>query len=123
DDGVMPQTREAIQHARAAKAPMVVAVTKIDKHGASVDKVKNDMLKEEVVAEDFGGDVQFVGVSSVTGQGIEELLDAILLQAEVLELKAAVDVPARGQIVESSLEKGRGSVATVLIRAGTLRQG
>ncbi|HKY92899.1 MAG TPA: translation initiation factor IF-2, partial [Nevskiaceae bacterium] len=123
DDGVMPQTREAIQHARAAKAPMVVAVTKIDKHGASVDKVKNDMLKEEVVAEDFGGDVQFVGVSSVTGQGIDDLLDAILLQAEVLELKAAIDVPARGQIVESSLEKGRGPVATVLVRAGTLHQG
>ncbi|MGQ0621607.1 MAG: translation initiation factor IF-2 [Panacagrimonas sp.] len=123
DDSVMPQTREAIQHARAAKAPMVVAVTKIDKHGADLNKVKNDLLKEEVVAEDFGGEIQVVGVSSVTGEGVEELLDAILLQAEVLELKAAINVPARGQVVESSLEKGRGPVATVLVRAGTLRQG
>ncbi len=123
DDGVMPQTREAIQHARAAKAPIVVAVTKMDKHGANIDRVKNEMLKEEVVAEDYGGDVQFVGVSSVSGQGVDELLDAILIQAEVLELKAAIDVPARGQVVESSLEKGRGPVATVLVRAGTLRQG
>lgn len=123
DDGVMPQTREAIQHARAAKAPMVVAVTKIDKQQSDLNRVKNELLKEEVVAEDFGGDVQVVGVSSVSGQGIDELLDAILLQAEVLELKAAIDVPARGQVVESSLEKGRGPVATVLVRAGTLRQG
>ena len=123
DDGVMPQTREAIQHARAAKAPMVVAVTKIDKQQSDLNRVKNELLKEEVVAEDFGGDVQIVGVSSVSGQGIDELLDAILLQAEVLELKAAIDVPARGQVVESSLEKGRGPVATVLVRAGTLRQG
>jgi translation initiation factor IF-2 len=123
DDGVMPQTREAIQHARAAGAPMVVAVTKIDKPQADLMRVKNDLLKEEVVAEDFGGDVQMVGVSSVSGQGIDELLDAILLQAEVLELKAAIDVPARGQVVESSLEKGRGPVATVLVRAGTLKQG
>lgn len=123
DDGVMPQTREAIQHAKAAKAPMVVAITKVDKHDANPDRVKNELLKEEVVAEDFGGDVQVVGVSSVTGQGIDELLDAILIQAEILELKAAIDVPARGQIVEASLEKGRGPVATVLVRAGTLRQG
>ncbi len=123
DDGVKPQTREAIQHARAAGAPMVVAVTKIDKADADLNRVKNDLLKEEVVAEEYGGDVQVVGVSSVTGQGVDELLDAILLQAEVLELKAPVDVPARGQVVESSLEKGRGPVATVLVRAGTLRQG
>ncbi|MGQ0502182.1 MAG: translation initiation factor IF-2 [Panacagrimonas sp.] len=123
DDGVMPQTREAIQHARAANAPMVVAVTKIDKPGSDLQRVKNELLKEEVVAEDFGGDIQVVGVSSVSGQGIDALLDAILLQAEVLELTAAVDVPARGQIVESSIEKGRGPVATVLVRAGTLRQG
>jgi len=123
DDGVMPQTREAINHARAAKAPMVVAVTKIDKPQSDLMRVKNELLKEEVVAEDFGGDVQVVGVSSVSGQGIDELLDAILLQAEVLELKAAIDVPARGQVVESSLDKGRGPVATVLVRAGTLRQG
>ncbi|MDB5970750.1 MAG: translation initiation factor [Hydrocarboniphaga sp.] len=123
DDSVMPQTREAIQHARAAKAPIVVAVTKIDKHDAKIDRVKNDLLKEEVVSEDFGGDVQVVGVSSLTGQGVDDLLDAILLQAEVLELKAPIDVPARGTIVESSLEKGRGPVATVLVRAGTLKQG
>ncbi|MGH8516554.1 MAG: translation initiation factor IF-2 [Panacagrimonas sp.] len=123
DDGVMPQTREAIEHARAAKAPVVVAVTKIDKPQSDLMRVKNELLKEEVVSEDFGGDVQVVGVSSVSGQGIDELLDAILLQAEVLELKAAVDVPARGQVVESSLEKGRGPVATVLVRAGTLKQG
>ena len=123
DDGVMPQTREAIQHARAAGAPMVVAVTKIDKPQADLTRVKNDLLKEEVVSEDFGGDIQVVGVSSISGQGIDDLLDAILLQAEVLELKAPVDVPARGQVVESSLEKGRGPVATVLVRAGTLRQG
>ncbi|MGQ0696668.1 MAG: translation initiation factor IF-2 [Panacagrimonas sp.] len=123
DDGVMPQTREAIQHARAAGAPIVVAVTKIDKPSADLLRVKNELLKEEVVAEDFGGDIQVVGVSSVNGQGIDELLDAILLQAEVLELTAAIDVPARGQVVESSIEKGRGPVATVLVRAGTLRQG
>lgn len=123
DDSVKPQTREAIQHARLAKAPIVVAVTKVDKHDADIDRVKNDMLKEEVVAESFGGDIQFVGVSSVTGQGIDDLLDAILLQAEILELKAPINVPARGQVVESSVEKGRGPVATVLVRAGTLRQG
>jgi translation initiation factor IF-2 len=123
DDGVMPQTREAIQHAKSAKAPIVVAMTKIDKHEADTDRVKMELSKLEVQAEDWGGDVQFVGVSSVTGQGIDDLLDAISLQAEVLELKAAIDVPARGQIIESSLEKGRGPVATVLVRAGTLRQG
>ncbi|HZP13550.1 MAG TPA: translation initiation factor IF-2 [Nevskiaceae bacterium] len=123
DDSVMPQTREAIQHARAGKVPMVVAVTKIDKHDANVDKVKNDLLKEEVVAEDFGGDVQVVGVSAHTGKGVDDLLDAVLLQAEVLELKAPVDAPARGAIIESSLEKGRGPVATVLVRSGTLHAG
>ncbi len=123
DDSVMPQTREAIQHAKAAKVPMVVAVTKMDKHEASADKVKNDLLKEEVVAEDFGGDVQVVPVSAQTGKGVDELLEAVLLQAEVLELKAAADTPAKGVIIESSLEKGRGPVATVLVRSGTLRQG
>lgn len=123
DDSLMPQTREAIQHARAAKAPIVVAVTKMDKPQADLQRVKNDLLKEEVVAEDFGGDIQVVGVSSVSGKGIDELLDALLLQAEVLELKAPLNAPARGVIVESSLEKGRGPVATVLIRGGTLRQG
>jgi len=123
DDGVMPQTREAIQHARAAKAPMVVAVTKIDKHEADIERVRTELSKEEVISEEWGGDTQFVGVSSVTGEGIDKLLDAILLQAEVLELKAPLDGLARGTVVESSLEKGRGPVATVLVRAGTLRQG
>jgi translation initiation factor IF-2 len=123
DDGVMPQTKEAIQHARAAKVPIVVAVTKIDKPDGNIEKVKNELLKEEIVAESFGGDVQVVGVSSITGAGVDELLDALLLQAEVLELKASVDSAARGTIVEASIEKGRGPVATVLVRAGTLRQG
>jgi translation initiation factor IF-2 len=123
DDGVMPQTREAIQHAKAARVPMVVAVTKMDKHEADLERVKTEMSKEEVIPEDWGGDTQFVGVSAHTGQGIDALLDAVLVQAEVLELKAPVDGPARGSIVESSLEKGRGPVATVLIRSGTLRQG
>lgn len=123
DDSIMPQTREAIQHARAAKAPIVVAVTKMDKQQSDLQRVKNDLLKEEVVAEDFGGDIQVVGVSSVSGKGIDELLDALLLQAEVLELKAPISAAARGVIIESSLEKGRGPVATVLVRAGTLNQG
>ncbi len=123
DDGVMPQTKEAIQHARAAKAPMVVAITKIDKPEADLGRVKNELVKEEVIPEDYGGEVQFVGVSSFTGEGVDSLLDAILLQAEVMELKAPLDGPARGTIVESSVEKGRGPVATVLVRSGTLRQG
>jgi translation initiation factor IF-2 len=123
DDGVMPQTKEAIQHARAAKVPIVVAITKIDKHEAKPDKVKNDLLSEELVVEDFGGDVQCVGVSAHTGQGVDDLLEKILLQAEVLELKAPVDVPAQGVVVESSLEKGRGPVITVLVKKGILRQG
>jgi translation initiation factor IF-2 len=123
DDGVMPQTREAIQHAKAAKVPMVVAVTKMDKPQSDLDRVKTGMSKEEVIPEDWGGDTQFVGVSAHSGQGIDALLDAVLVQAEVLELKAPVDGPARGSVVESSLEKGRGPVATVLVRSGTLRQG
>ncbi len=123
DDGVMPQTREAIQHARAAKAPLIVAITKIDKPDANLDRVKNELLKEEVVAEDYGGDTQVVGVSAHTGAGVDALLDAILLQAEVLELTAPINAPARGNILESSVEKGRGPVATVLVRVGTLKQG
>ncbi|MDB5975987.1 MAG: translation initiation factor [Nevskia sp.] len=123
DDGVMPQTKEAIQHARAAKAPMVVAITKIDKHEADLDRVRTELSAEQVISEEWGGDTQFIGVSSVSGEGIDKLLDAILLQAEVLELKAPLDGPARGTVVESSLEKGRGPVATVLVRSGTLRQG
>ncbi|MBI2383986.1 MAG: translation initiation factor IF-2, partial [Gammaproteobacteria bacterium] len=123
DDSVMPQTREAIQHARAAKVPIVVAITKVDKPEADPQRVKSDLTKEAVVVEDWGGDVQCVGVSAHTGQGVDQLLDAILLQAEVLELRAPKDAPARGTIVESALEKGRGAVATVLVRSGTLRQG
>jgi translation initiation factor IF-2 len=123
DDGVKPQTKEAIQHAKAAKAPIIVAVTKIDKPGVDMQRVKNELVKEEVIPEEYGGDVQFVGVSSLTGAGIDTLLDAILLQAEVLELTSPIDGSARGTIVESSLEKGRGPVATVLVRAGILRQG
>ncbi|MDN5873394.1 MAG: translation initiation factor IF-2, partial [Sinobacteraceae bacterium] len=123
DDGVMPQTREAIQHAKAAKVPMVVAITKIDKTDADIDRVKGDLAKEEVVAEDWGGDYQMVGVSSHSGEGIPDLLDAILLQAEVLELKAPIEGPGRGTIVEASIEKGRGPVATVLVNSGVLKQG
>jgi translation initiation factor IF-2 len=123
DDGVMPQTKEAIQHARAAKAPMVVAITKIDKPEADLERVRTDLSKEQVISEEWGGDTQFVGVSSVSGEGIDKLLDSILLQAEVLELKAPLEGAARGTVVESSLEKGRGPVATVLVLAGTLRQG
>jgi len=123
DDGVMPQTKEAIQHAKAAQAPVVVAVTKIDKPEGDIDRVKNEMVKEGVIPEEWGGDTQFVGVSSFTGAGIDELLDAILLQAEVMELTAPVEAAARGTIVEASIEKGRGPVATVLVRSGTLRQG
>ena len=123
DDGVMPQTKEAIQHAKAAGAPVVVAITKVDKPDADINRVKTELLKEELVAEDFGGDTQVVGVSSFSGEGIDALLDAILLQAEVLELTAPVDSAARGTIVEASIEKGRGPVATVLVRSGTLKQG
>jgi len=123
DDGVMPQTKEAIQHARAAEVPIVVAVNKIDKEDAQPDRVKQELVAEQVVPEDWGGDTQFVHVSAHTGEGINELLDAILLQAEVLELKAAKDVPARGVIIESRLDKGRGTVATVLVQNGTLRKG
>src|SRR5690349_12664714 len=123
DDGVMPQTREAIKHAKAAKVPMVVAVTKMDKPQSDIERVKTEMSKEEVIPEDWGGDTQFVGVSAHSGQGIDALLDAVLVPAEVLELKAPVDAPATGAIVESSLEKGRGLVATVLVRSGKLKQG
>ncbi|TJY62175.1 translation initiation factor IF-2 [Sinimarinibacterium sp. CAU 1509] len=123
DDGVMPQTREAIQHARAAGAPIVVAVTKIDKPDSDIDRVKTELSKENVIAEEWGGDVQIVGVSAVTGQGVDALLDALLVQAEMLELTAPVESLARGNILEASIEKGRGPVATVLVRAGTLKQG
>ncbi|HEY9547583.1 MAG TPA: translation initiation factor IF-2, partial [Solimonas sp.] len=123
DDGVMPQTREAIQHAKAANAPMIVAITKVDKPDADLDRVKNELSKEGVIPEDWGGDTQIVGVSAMTGVGIDDLLDAILVQAEILELTTPVETPARGNILEASIEKGRGPVATVLVRDGTLRQG
>jgi translation initiation factor IF-2 len=123
DDGVKPQTVEAIQHARASGVPVVVAVNKIDKPEAQPDRVMQELSQQEVIPEAWGGDTMFVQVSAKTGQGIDALLEAILLQAEVLELKAAKDAPARGGIVESSLDKGRGPVATVLVESGTLQRG
>lgn len=123
DDGVMPQTVEAIQHARAAKVPIVVAINKIDKPGANPERVRQELSQQRVLAEDWGGDTMFVQVSAKTGVGIDALLESILLQAEVLELRASTQGPARGVIVESSLDKGRGAVATVLVQAGTLRRG
>ncbi|HEY2274004.1 MAG TPA: translation initiation factor IF-2 [Steroidobacteraceae bacterium] len=123
DDGVMPQTIEAIQHARAANVPIVVAVNKIDKSDADVDRVRTDLSKQEVIAEDWGGQNMFVSVSARTGQGIDQLLEAILLQAEVLELRAPRSGLASGVVIESSIEKGRGAVATVLVKKGTLHVG
>ncbi len=123
DDGVMPQTREAIHHAKAGNVPIVVAVNKIDKPEANPEKIRQDVANEGVVPEEWGGDAMFVDVSAKTGAGIDNLLDAILLQAEVLELKAPVDTPAKGVVIESRLDKGRGPVATVLVQSGTLRRG
>jgi translation initiation factor IF-2 len=123
DDGVMPQTEEAVQHARAAGVPLIVAINKMDKEGADPERVKNELSAKEVIPEDWGGDTQFIEVSAQTGDGINALLDAILLQAEVLELTAARDVPAQGIVIESRLDKGRGSVASLLVQNGTLRQG
>ncbi|MBS0218059.1 MAG: translation initiation factor IF-2 [Proteobacteria bacterium] len=123
DDGVMPQTIEAVQHARAAKVPLIVAINKVDKSDADPMRVKNELLAQEVVAEDFGGDTQMVELSAKTGQGVDDLLDAILLQTEVLELKAPADGRAAGIVIESALDKGRGPVATVLVQRGTLRKG
>ncbi|MEW6764765.1 MAG: translation initiation factor IF-2 [Pseudomonadota bacterium] len=123
DDGVMPTTKEAITHARAAKTPLVVAVNKIDKPQADPDRVRSELSQLEVISEDWGGDTQFVNVSAKTGQGIDDLLDAILIQAEVMELKASQEGPARGTVIESTLDKGRGPVATLLVRSGTLRKG
>ena len=123
DDGVMPQTKEAIKHAKAAGVPIVVAVNKIDKPDANPERVKNELVVEEVVPEEFGGDSPFVSVSAKTGQGIDELLEQVLLQAEVLELKAPVDVMAKGLVIEAKLDKGRGPVATVLVQSGTLKTG
>jgi translation initiation factor IF-2 len=123
DDGVMPQTKEAIAHAKAAGVPLVVAMNKIDKADANPDRVKQELVAESVLPEEYGGDVQFMPVSAKTGQGIDALLDAILLQAEVLELKAPRDAPAKGIVIESRLDKGRGPVATVLVHSGTLKRG
>ena len=123
DDGMMPQTEEAIQHARSAGVPIVVAVTKVDKPAADPERVKSELSAKDVIAEDWGGDVQFVNVSAHTGTGIDNLLDAILLQAEVLELKAPKNVPGKGVVIESSLDRGRGAVSTVLVQKGTLRRG
>ncbi|HWY72102.1 MAG TPA: translation initiation factor IF-2 [Burkholderiaceae bacterium] len=123
DDGVMPQTIEAIHHAKAAKVPIVVALNKIDKPEANPDRVKQELVAQQVVPEEYGGDSPFVPVSAKTGQGIDELLENVLLQAEVLELKAVHDGPAKGLIIESQLDKGRGPVATVLVQSGTLKRG
>jgi len=123
DDGVMPQTKEAIKHAKAAGVPIVVAITKSDKPDANFERVKNELVVEEVVPEEFGGESPFVAVSSKTGMGIDALLEQVLLQAEVLELKAPVDAMAKGLVIEAKLDKGRGPVATVLIQSGTLKAG
>ena len=123
DDGVMPQTKEAVKHAKAAGVPIVVAINKIDKPEANPDRVKQELVAEEVVPEEYGGDSPFVAVSAKTGQGIDELLEQVLLQAEVLELKAPVDAAAKGLVIEASLDKGRGPVATVLVQSGTLKVG
>lgn len=123
DDGVMPQTEEAVQHARAAGVPIVVAVNKMDKEGADPDRVRNELSGRGVVPEDWGGDTQFVHVSAMTGDGIDDLLESLLLQAEVLELKAVPGAPGQGAVVESRLDRGRGPVATLLVRNGTLRKG
>jgi len=123
DDGVMPQTVEAVQHARAAGVPIVVAVNKMDKESADPDRVKNELAAKDVIPEDWGGDTQFIEVSAHTGDGIDALLEAVSLQAELLELTAPVDVPARGVVVESRMDKGRGAVATVLVQGGELKRG
>ena len=123
DDGVMPQTKEAIKHAKAAGVPIVVAINKIDKPDANMDRVKGELVTEEVIPEEFGGDVPFIGVSARTGAGVDALLEQVLLQAEVLELRAPVDTLAKGLVIEARLDKGRGPVATVLVQSGTLKAG
>lgn len=123
DDGVMPQTVEAIQHAKAANVPIVVAVNKMDKQGVDPDRVKNELVKHGLVPEEWGGDSMFVPISAKTGMGVDALLDSVLVQAEVLELKAVADCPARGVVIESRLERGRGAVMSVLIQQGTLCKG
>ena len=123
DDGVKPQTIEAIEHANAAKVPIVVAINKIDKENADVERVRNELSQHEIISEEWGGEHLFVNVSAQTGEGVDALLDAIVLQAEIMDLKAVAEGPARGIVIESSLEKGRGAVATLLVQAGTLKQG
>ena len=123
DDGVMPQTKEAIHHAKAANVPLIVAINKIDKPGSNIERVRSELVAEQVVPEDFGGDSPFVQVSAKTGQGIDNLLEQVLLQAEVLELKAQKNAPAKGLVIEAQLDKGRGPVATVLVQSGTLKRG
>ena len=123
DDGVKPQTEEAVQHAKAAGVPLVVAINKIDKEGVDPDRVKNELSAMEVIPDDWGGDTQFIEVSAIEGTGVDQLLEAILLQAELLELKAYIDVPGRGVVIESRLDKGRGPVASVLVQNGTLNAG
>ncbi len=123
DDGVKPQTEEAVQHAKAANVPIVVAINKMDKHGADPERVRNELSAKNVVPDSWGGDTQFIEVSALTGKGVDDLLEAVLLQAELLELKAFVDVPGRGLVIESRLDKGRGPIATVLVQNGTLRTG
>ena len=123
DDGVMPQTLEAVNHAKAAKVPILVAVNKVDKPEANPEKIRQELAAHEVVPEEWGGDAMFQDVSAKTGQGIDELLERILLQAEVMELKAPKDAPARGVVIESKLDKGRGPVATILVQSGTLKRG
>ena len=123
DDGVMPQTIEAVHHAKAAGVPLVVAVNKIDKPEANSERVKQELVAQEVVPEDWGGDTMFVEVSAKTGKGIDQLLEAVLLQAEVLELKAAKNTPAKGLVIEGRLDKGRGPVSTILVQSGTLKRG
>ncbi|HEV7620039.1 MAG TPA: translation initiation factor IF-2 [Burkholderiaceae bacterium] len=123
DDGVMPQTKEAIAHAKAAGVPLVVAINKIDKPGSNLDRVKQELVAEQVVPEEYGGESPFIPVSAKTGEGIDNLLENVLLQAEILELKAPVNAPARGLVIEAKLDKGRGPVATILVQSGTLKRG
>ena len=123
DDGVKPQTEEAVQHAKAAGVPLVVAINKIDKESVDTDRVKNELSAMEVIPDDWGGDTQFIEVSAITGVGVDQLLEAILLQSELLELKAYADVPGHGIVIESRLDKGRGPVASVLVQNGTLKSG
>jgi len=123
DDGVMPQTEEAIQHANAAEVPIIVAINKIDLENADPEKVTNELAAKNVVPEGWGGDTQFINVSAISGEGIEELLEAVHLQAEIMELKAVVEAPGQGVVIESRLDKGRGSVSTLLVKNGTLNKG